>query len=52
VACGKYEDIYLKAYATVPASLTGLTRYFALYNDERLHQSLGYRTPAMVYFGC
>jgi putative transposase len=48
----KYEDIYLKEYATVPALLAGLTSYFAFYNDERLHQSLGYRTPAEVYFGC
>ena len=29
----------------------GLDRYFGFYNDERLHQSLGYRTPAAVYRG-
>jgi len=28
-----------------------LSDYFALYNTERLHQSLGYKTPAEVYFG-
>jgi putative transposase len=27
----------------------GLRTYFAFYNSERLHQSLGYRTPAAVY---
>lgn len=48
----KYEDIYLKDYDTVPALFTGLTRYFSFYNDERLHQSLAYQTPAQVYFGC
>lgn len=46
----KYEDIYLKNYATVLALIDGLTRYFAFYNDERLHQSLDYRTPAEVYY--
>jgi putative transposase len=48
----KYEDIYLKDYATVPDLIAGLTRYFTFYNQERFHQSLSYRTPAEVYFGC
>jgi putative transposase len=48
----KYEDIYLKEYATVPALIAGLTSYFIFYNEERFHQSLGYRTPAEVHFGC
>jgi putative transposase len=47
----KYEDIYLRCYDTVPDLHRGLARYFAFYNDERLHQSLGYRTPAAVYRG-
>jgi putative transposase len=46
----KYEDIYLKDYVTVPALATGLAAYFRFYNDERLHQSLAYRTPAEVHF--
>jgi putative transposase len=46
----KYEDIYLYRYPTVPALFEGLARYFALYNYERPHQSLDYRTPAEVYF--
>ena len=47
----KYEDIYIQGYDTVPALHRGLARYFAFYNDERPHQSLGYRTPAAVYRG-
>lgn len=46
----KYEDIYLNDYATVPALDQGLQRYFAFYNHERPHQSLGYRVPAEVHF--
>lgn len=46
----KYEDIYIKEYATVPALFTGLKDYFHLYNNERPHQSLGYRVPADVHF--
>jgi putative transposase len=47
----KYEDIYIRGYETVPELHRGLGRYFGFYNDERPHQSLGYRTPAAVYRG-
>jgi putative transposase len=45
----KYEDIYIRGYEAVPELHQGLGRYFAFYNDERPHQSLGYRAPAAVY---
>jgi putative transposase len=47
----KYEDIYLKDYETGWALETGLSSYFDFYDNERLHSSLGYRTPAEVYYG-
>ena len=47
----KYEDIYLKNYENVPALTVGLNRYFTFYNEERLHQHLGYSTPKEVHFG-
>jgi putative transposase len=46
----KYEDIYIKEYASVPALEFGLQDYFQLYNYERPHQSLSYRVPAEVQF--
>ena len=45
----KYEEVYLYDYQTVAEAIYGLRRYFSFYNDLRLHQSLGYRTPAEVY---
>ena len=45
----KYENIYLKDYASVPELEVGLHAYFHFYNHERLHQSLGYHTPAEVH---
>jgi putative transposase len=47
----KYENIYLKDYETGWALERGLTAYFEFYRNERLHSSLGYRTPAEVYYG-
>lgn len=46
----KYEEVYLKDYATVPQALAGLDAYFEFYNQERLHQALGYRTPGAIYW--
>jgi putative transposase len=45
----KYEDIYIKDYERVTELESGLTSYFWFYDEERPHQSLGYRTPAEVY---
>jgi putative transposase len=45
----KYEDIYIQSYEEVPELRRGLGRYFVFYNHARLHQALGYRTPAAVY---
>ena len=45
----KYEELYLKDYASVPDLDAGLEAYFRFYNHERPHQSLGYRTPAEVH---
>ena len=45
----KYEDLYLKAYETVPALIQGLTTYFHYYNHQRPHQALAYQTPAEIH---
>lgn len=45
----KYEDVYSKGYANMAELMVGLAQYFAFYNTERPHQSLGYETPASVY---
>lgn len=45
----KYEEVYLHQYQTVSEARTLLTRYFFFYNMERLHESLGYKTPYEVY---
>jgi putative transposase len=39
----KYEEVYLHAYATVAEAKAGIGAWLSFYNDERQHQSLGYR---------
>ena len=46
----KYEEVYLKEYASPREARTNLNEYFAFYNHHRLHQALGYQTPASIYF--
>ena len=45
----KYEEVYLHHYQTVSEARNGLAKYFLFYNMERLHKSLGYRTPYEIY---
>jgi len=47
----KYEYVYLQEIQTVQEAWSGLREFFSLYNNERFHQSLDYRTPAQVYLG-
>jgi putative transposase len=47
----KYEEVYLKDYASVTEARAGIGAYFQFYNHERLHQSLDYRTPAAIFLG-
>src|SRR6478672_1381127 len=45
----KYEEVYLHAYASVADAKAGIGAWISFYNDERQHQSLGYRTSRRVY---
>ena len=45
----KYEEVYLKDYVDVQDAKAGIGRYFEFYNNDRLHQSLGYKTPRQIY---
>jgi putative transposase len=47
----KYEDIFIKAYGSVPEARRGIGGWLCFYNDERPHQALGYRTPRAVFAG-
>jgi putative transposase len=45
----KYEEVYLNAYASVAEAKAGIGAWLNFYNEERQHQSLGYRTPRQIY---
>jgi len=46
----KYEEVYLKDYASPREARSGLSAYLDFYNHRRLHQALDYQTPASIYF--
>jgi putative transposase len=45
----KYENVYLNVYEDGVSLYKGLSEYFNFYNKKRLHQSLGYKTPEILY---
>jgi putative transposase len=46
----KYEEVYLKDYASPREARRGFGDYLDFYNYRRLHQALDYQTPAQIYF--
>jgi putative transposase len=47
----KYEEVSRRDDQSVWDARQNLARYCGFYHEERLHQALGYRTPAAVYQG-
>lgn len=45
----KYEEVYLKAYESIPQARASLANYFHFYNHERRHQALNRQTPWQAY---
>lgn len=46
----KYEHLYITRHESLSQLKAGLADYFTQYNHVRLHQALGYKTPAQAYF--
>ena len=45
----KYEEVFTHAYASVAEARLGIGAWLSFYNDERKHQTLGYRTPKEIF---
>ena len=46
----KYEEVYLRAYASVSEARASIGQYLGFYNSRRPHSSLDGKTPDQVYF--
>ena len=46
----KYEEVYLRAYASVGEARASIGRYLTFYNGRRPHSSLDRKTPDQAYF--
>ena len=46
----KYDEVYLRAYASVSDARSSIGRYLTFYNSRRPHSSLDRKTPDQAYF--
>ena len=46
----KYEEVYLNEYENVIECRQAIGSYFRFFNQDRIHQSLKYKTPDEIYF--
>ena len=47
----KYEEVYLRDYASAKEAKERLDIYLKFYDYARHHQALDYKKPAEIYFG-
>jgi putative transposase len=45
----KYEEVFIKAYASVAEARRSIGAWLHFYNGERKHQALGYQTPNKIF---
>ena len=46
----KYDEVYLKAYESIPHAKASLGQFVTFYNSQRPHQAFDGKTPDMIYF--
>lgn len=46
----RYEEVYLRAYASVPEARAGIGRHLGFYNSRRPQSSLDGKTPDQADF--
>jgi len=46
----KYEDVYPNSYKSIKEARIGIGEYIKIYNSERLHSALDYKTPDEIYY--
>lgn len=46
----KQQDLYRHRYESIAEAKASIAAYILWYNNQRLHQALGYKTPSEMYF--
>lgn len=47
----KEEEIYRNEYSSLEEARRAIGAFVSCYNERRLHQALGYKTPSQVHYG-